>query len=206
MPRPNRGRVIHAERNLAQRVAYERQRPERGWTFDGLAKRMTDAGCPMAGSAIYKIENGDPPRRVTVDELVALARVFGYDDVNELLVPVALVRDRRARELYDQIARAWDVTIFEGVQNLLGGLVEYFELTRDEPEMSALVNDLLFPEGAKPSEESIATVFDERGNVLALDLPTVRPALSGLIRAAIKDAGTVVETASRGEAGHGEHR
>lgn len=37
---------------------------------------MTDAGCPIQGSAIYKIEKADPPRRITVDELVAFATVF----------------------------------------------------------------------------------------------------------------------------------
>lgn len=198
MPRPNRGRAIHAERNLAQRIAYERQRPDRRWSYDGLAKRMADAGCPIAGGALWKIENGDPPRKVTVDELVAFAKVFGEDDVNKLLEPVALIRSRRARELYDRIAHAWDVTIFDGVRELFDALVEYLELTHDEPEMSGLVHDLLFPEGAGPSSANgIASVTDERGNVLASDLPNLRDALGALVRAAVTDAGDVAEAEIR---------
>ena len=38
---------------------------------------MTDAGCPITGSAIFKIEKSQPRRRIVVDELVAFARVFG---------------------------------------------------------------------------------------------------------------------------------
>lgn len=74
MPRPNPGRLIASEASLAKRIAYERE--ARGMSYDGLASRMTQAGCPINGSALYKIEKGDPPRRITVDELVALSRVF----------------------------------------------------------------------------------------------------------------------------------
>lgn len=84
MPRPNKPRAVLAESHLAGRIAMERE--ARGWTNDGLAKRMTDAGCPMSGSAIFKIEKGDPPRRIVVDELVAFSKVFGVP-VQDLLVP-----------------------------------------------------------------------------------------------------------------------
>jgi transcriptional regulator with XRE-family HTH domain len=84
MPRPNRPRSVLAEDHLAQRIAAERD--ARGWTNDGLAKRMTDAGCPMTGSAIFKIEKGEPRRRIVVDELVAFATVFGVP-AEELLLP-----------------------------------------------------------------------------------------------------------------------
>lgn len=96
MPRPNRTRTLGSERILAQRVATERA--ARDWTYDTLARRMTEVGCSIQASALYKIEKGDPPRRVTVDELVALANVFAVP-MDELLVPVGLVRDRRARAL-----------------------------------------------------------------------------------------------------------
>ena len=84
MPRPNEQRAIHSEAGLARRIAFERE--ARGWTLDGLAKRMTDVGCPIHSSAIYKIESNDPPRRITVDELVGFSRVLGIP-VEELLLP-----------------------------------------------------------------------------------------------------------------------
>ncbi|MEZ5116162.1 MAG: helix-turn-helix transcriptional regulator [Candidatus Nanopelagicales bacterium] len=74
MPRQNKGRSIGAEDALARRVKVERE--SRGWTPESLAKRMTDIGCPIQPSAIYKIEGGTPRRAVRVDELVALSQVF----------------------------------------------------------------------------------------------------------------------------------
>ena len=84
MSRPNKRRGVFAEAHLAQRIAAERD--ARGWTNDGLAKRMTEAGCPMVGSAIFKIEKADPPRRIVVDELVAFAKVFEVP-LEHLLLP-----------------------------------------------------------------------------------------------------------------------
>ncbi|WP_345649148.1 hypothetical protein [Pseudonocardia tropica] len=37
---------------------------------------MTDVGCPMQGTTVYKIERQNPPRRITVDELAAFALIF----------------------------------------------------------------------------------------------------------------------------------
>ncbi len=89
MPRPNKQRNVLAEANLARRIATERD--ARGWTNDGLAKRMTDAGCAMTGSAIFKIEKGEPRRRIVVDEFVAFAKVFGVSVEALLLPPEAAV-------------------------------------------------------------------------------------------------------------------
>lgn len=87
MPRPNPPRSLQSEDNLAQRIAYERE--QRGLTYEGLAQRLTDVGCPIQGSAIYKIEKGMPRRRIVVDELVALGKVF-YLEITDLLVPVVV--------------------------------------------------------------------------------------------------------------------
>ncbi len=105
MSRPNKGRTIRAEANLALRMAYERDR--RDWTYDGLARRMADAGCPIQATALYKIEKGSPPRRVTVDELAALAHVFDVDP-SEMLRPMAEIGDRAARELLGRLNEASD--------------------------------------------------------------------------------------------------
>jgi transcriptional regulator with XRE-family HTH domain len=74
MPRPNRRRDVFAEEHLASNV--ETLRLARGWTYEGLARRMSDIGCPIDQSAVYKIEKGRPRRRITVDELVGFSRVF----------------------------------------------------------------------------------------------------------------------------------
>jgi transcriptional regulator with XRE-family HTH domain len=66
---------VFAEEYLASNV--ETLRLARGWTYEGLARRMSDIGCPIDQSAIYKIEKGRPRRRITVDELVGFSRVFG---------------------------------------------------------------------------------------------------------------------------------
>lgn len=75
MPRQNRTRTLLAERHVADNIA--RLRKDKEWSIESLAKRMDEVGCAIHPSAIYKLEKGDPPRRVTVDELVAFAMVFG---------------------------------------------------------------------------------------------------------------------------------
>jgi transcriptional regulator with XRE-family HTH domain len=86
--------MIAAEAALARRIEYERTR--RGMSYEGLATRMSRAGCPIQPSAIYKIEKGDPPRRITVDELAALARVFEMSMDELLLYPEEAEAARRA--------------------------------------------------------------------------------------------------------------
>ena len=83
MPRPNKGRRIGREEYLAQRV--QALREERGYTYEGVAKRMRDMGCQIQASAIFKIEKSEPRRRITVDELYAFAHVFDVP-VDELMV------------------------------------------------------------------------------------------------------------------------
>lgn len=96
MPRPNKPRSIASERSLARRVAVERER--RGWSYDGLASRMGQVGCAIQSSAIYKIEKSDPPRRITVDELVAFAEVFAIP-VQHLLMPPEIAAKERLLDL-----------------------------------------------------------------------------------------------------------
>jgi len=96
MPRPSRPHGTGAEANLARRIEYERER--RGLSYEALAKALTVAGCKIQGSAIYKIEKADPPRRITVDELTALADVFEVS-VTDLLKPIELIEEERAAEL-----------------------------------------------------------------------------------------------------------
>jgi transcriptional regulator with XRE-family HTH domain len=88
--------LLASEDALARRIAYERE--ERAWSPAGLADQMTKAGCGMNQSAIWKIENGEPRRKITVDELVGFAKVFDTP-VEELLVAPEHIPHRRARQL-----------------------------------------------------------------------------------------------------------
>lgn len=108
MPRPSRDKSTGAEANLARRIEYERER--RGLSYEGLAKLMTDAGCKIQGSAIFKIEkdkdkDGNPltPRRITVDELTAFAAVFTEGDIAKMLLSVEEVELERAGELLSKL-------------------------------------------------------------------------------------------------------
>ncbi|RIK16417.1 MAG: hypothetical protein DCC50_05015 [Acidobacteria bacterium] len=135
MARPNAPRTIGKETNLAERVQYERE--QRGWTYDALAKRMTEAGCSIDKSAIYKIEKGSPPRRITVDELVALARVF-ETSVEELLTPVELLRQDRAKELIAEMDNAV-ISARDGAGALTVALTEFYRLAATDPDLHEYV-------------------------------------------------------------------
>jgi transcriptional regulator with XRE-family HTH domain len=124
VPRPNPPRSLQSEDNLARRIAYERDR--RGWTYEGMAKRLTDAGCPIQGSAIYKIEKGNPRRRISVDELVALAKVFDVDTEN-LLLPLELIAEHDAINLIAELEKKYralstSLTDYQEVVTRLGRL------------------------------------------------------------------------------------
>jgi transcriptional regulator with XRE-family HTH domain len=104
MPRQNPGRTLNIEASLARRIAWERD--NRGWTNEGLARRMADAGCHIQHTAIYKIEKGDPPRRVTVNELVAFARAFDLD-VPDLLQPIEAALTGQAQAVFNEWEQAF---------------------------------------------------------------------------------------------------
>ena len=120
MPRPNRDRTVLAEENLARRVAFERE--ARGWTYEGTAKRMTNIGCPIQPTAIYKIEKGEPRRRISVDELVAFAKVFDFE-VQEMLMPVGAVLNDAAKTYLEgayEAQRAITTAVTEAVNVTVG--------------------------------------------------------------------------------------
>lgn len=72
------------EDNVAGHVQIERE--ARGWSTAELARRVTEVGCPMSQSAVWRIENGTPRRKITVDELIAFSKVFGRS-IEYLLKP-----------------------------------------------------------------------------------------------------------------------
>jgi len=94
--RPNKPREVYAESHVADRIANERK--SRGWSLEGLAKRMTDAGCAIDQSAIFKIEQGRPRRRINIDEFVVFSRVFAVP-LDELLLPPEVVASKELGRL-----------------------------------------------------------------------------------------------------------
>src|SRR3954451_20592982 len=70
----NRGEDLSYERLLARRIQQERER--RGWSYERLARAASEAGCRMNQATPFKIEKGKPPRKITIDEFVAFAKVF----------------------------------------------------------------------------------------------------------------------------------
>jgi hypothetical protein len=135
MPRPNPRRTINVETSLARRIAYERDR--HGWNNDSLAKRMADAGCAMHPSAIHKIEKSDPPRRVTVNELIAFANVFELT-VEDLLQPVEVLLVGKAHESFERWAAAFAESD-RAFQHLTRAEVELADLLKERPEIRTAV-------------------------------------------------------------------
>lgn len=76
---------LASEEALARRITYERER--RGWSPGGLAAQMTKAGHPLNQSSVWKIENGQPRRKITVDEMIGFSKVFELP-FDELLSPL----------------------------------------------------------------------------------------------------------------------
>lgn len=90
--------ALGEERNVAQHLRRERER--RGWSYEAMAQELREAGCPLPASAIFKIEKGDPPRRITLTEFLAIARVLEIE-TDRLLRPPG---GADAREIEDLLA------------------------------------------------------------------------------------------------------
>ncbi|CAG7845787.1 hypothetical protein USB125703_02062 [Pseudoclavibacter triregionum] len=154
MARLNKGRTIAAEANLADRIRMERE--ARSLTNEGLAKLMTDAGCAMQGSAIFKIEKGEPRRRISVDELVAFAAVF-ETTVEDLLTPVDLLRKERAKKVVADVEAARERMV-DAAAALVAAFSDFFDLAGYDPELREYAENHLFPVEDEVEDESLFTV------------------------------------------------
>lgn len=156
MPRKTEGRTLGLEDWIAERIATLRE--ANGWSYEGLAKRMKDVGCPIAPSAIYKTEKGEPRRRIVVDELVGYARVFGVSldylierptdsAMSALLDYYRLATRLRAAE--EDVARAQDeaARVRPGVESARDLLFERLR-TISESEREAVLSELGEPLGS----------------------------------------------------------
>lgn len=130
MPRPNKPRTLGSERALSRRIALLCE--QRGWKYAELADRMTAEGCPIQTSALYKLQ-GEPPRRVTVDELVALANVFDLT-TDDLLRPIELVEREWAEDVAaDFIAATRDLD--DAQAGILRAALRLADVGRKSPDL-----------------------------------------------------------------------
>ena len=132
------GPAFAVEATVAQRIKFERE--ERDWSSAKLAQQMTAAGYPLNQSAIWRIENGDPPRRVNLEEAVGFAKVFGIS-LGDLITPVGDMATpelkRRLQNLLEA-ARAYreaEATAYRAVE----ALEEYAD---GRPEQASVIKDL----------------------------------------------------------------
>lgn len=102
MPRPVKPRTLDINEVVAARVTTERV--NRGLSYDALARLMAEAGCPISGPSIQKIEKSG--RRIDVDEALAFAMVFGIK-IDELLTPPDVRLDFILRNAIREGPAAW---------------------------------------------------------------------------------------------------
>lgn len=142
MPKRTAARDIteRGEKNLRERIARERSR--RGWSYEDLARQMAEAGCPINKAALRSVEKGDPPRRITVDELLALAEIFADGDVEELLMPLQVLEQRAAHGLIERLTTRGRLAA-ELANESFNGLVELYLMAYQSPELHEYVNHQL---------------------------------------------------------------
>lgn len=96
--------LLYSEDNAAARVALERE--VRGWSTTELAARMTKAGVPLNQTAVWRIENGSPRRKITLDEALGFARVFELS-LEELMAPPLEGVDLEGRRVVQEAVEAF---------------------------------------------------------------------------------------------------
>lgn len=158
MPKRTANRPIseRGEKNLAERI--RRERRQRRWSYEALAQEMTRVGCPISKAALYSIEQ-DPPRRITVDELVAFSEVFGFDIAN-LLTPIPLLNQKHAHELIDLLSAARR-EVRQNIADLMQGLFEVEHIADVNEELSEYVKGHLESLKKVDFEECIFPAADE---------------------------------------------
>ncbi|MGP9018639.1 helix-turn-helix transcriptional regulator [Streptomyces sp. BR1] len=96
--------LLYSEGNVAARVALERE--VRGWSTTELAERVTKAGVKLNQTAVWRIENGNPRRRINLDEALGFARVFELP-LEELMSPPLEGLDVDGRRLVQEAVEAF---------------------------------------------------------------------------------------------------
>jgi predicted dinucleotide-utilizing enzyme len=133
---------------------------------------MEAEGCPIQISALHKVEKGDPPRRVTLDEAIAMAAALGLR-LEELVEPMDQVQQARAQEIARELVDAF-VNFDDAVVRGLHLYLAYGKIATDDSELLEYLNHhIRFPTGAVAGVDlgdsvTQSEVEDLRGRVAAL--------------------------------------
>jgi transcriptional regulator with XRE-family HTH domain len=99
---------LEGEENVARRIKLERE--ARGWSTATLADRLTDAGYPLNQSAVWRIESGEPRRRVNLDEAIGFAKVFDVS-LDNLVGPPEIAANAQVKQLMAEFAASWEKSV-----------------------------------------------------------------------------------------------
>ncbi|MFI9270223.1 helix-turn-helix transcriptional regulator [Kitasatospora sp. NPDC052896] len=103
--REDRGASVSlSEENAAERVRLERELL--GWSTGELAKRMTEAGYPINQSSVWRIESGEPRRRINLDEAIGFAKVFNLP-LEDFLGPPTASDEKIMQDLADHVVQGY---------------------------------------------------------------------------------------------------
>jgi hypothetical protein len=94
------------------RLSLIREQQRQGMTDAGLAERASQF-YPISASAVWKIKNATPPRKVDLDEAMALSRVLGFQSIDEFVRGVNLVA------VLDDATRSIESTLFNAMAEML---------------------------------------------------------------------------------------
>ncbi|MEV7776813.1 helix-turn-helix transcriptional regulator [Kitasatospora sp. NPDC088351] len=99
---------LEGEENVARRIKMERE--ARGWSTATLAERLTEAGYPLNQSAVWRIESGEPRRRVNLDEAIGFAKVFDIS-LDNLVGPPEIAANAHVKRLLAEFAESWQKSV-----------------------------------------------------------------------------------------------
>ncbi len=99
--------TVLSEENAAERVRLEREL--RGWSTGELAKRMTEAGYPINQSSVWRIESGEPRRRINLNEAIGFAKVFDLA-LEDFLGPPTSPEEKIMQQVADHVIFGYRTT------------------------------------------------------------------------------------------------
>lgn len=134
MPKQTPGRDTQTEDVIADRIREERK--ARGWSYDVLSQKMAEKGCPIQPTALHRIEQGTPRRRIVVNELVAFVSVFEGQLTDWVLSPSEAAVQTGLRVFIDAViarrAAAESIAEYVALVNELRPLIaQYPELAQE---------------------------------------------------------------------------
>lgn len=129
------------ESTVRRRLEWELR--HRNLSYGALAARLTASGHPTHPSAINKLLHGRPRRRITVNELAALADVLEIS-LTDLLTSQDVVLSEQANKLLQELESGSEdlggaLSRYEGVLSRIGAYVEDGDLM-DEGAQETLAN------------------------------------------------------------------